>query len=306
MKKKNVRPTSPVEEMRAEKLADLKKDFAELESYKKNKHTLQYTTFFVPGWTGEDCGAWKSFPSKEELKGIWRYKEFYRPVKLWIEDIFGNSTQAHYITFTDKDSRRSPSFKELGRILKGEIIKKAGKSPVNLVGHSMGGLDIRAAILDDKGPKLNIKNVITVGTPNNGVTASGILELKIAREVMGKFGKKEEHHVKQCHNMATNGRYIKELNTAQNRKKLLEAIDAFYVLMGLRDPVAGNSPKLKKDCIPAELYKEKVRLYQVPSAEHSGKDSITQDPRMVFRIIRVLCGDPLIEKGNKGYIHKKT
>jgi hypothetical protein len=304
-KKKPSKSTNPAEELRKEKLEALQKDFVELESYKKSKLTLQCPTFFVPGWTGEDCAAWKTLPLDEKLPVFWRFKEFYHPAKRWIESIVSNSGDAHYVTFTDEESRRSKSFKDLGGILKDKIVSIAEGYPVNLVGHSMGGLDIRAAVLNDEKPVLNVKNLITVGTPNNGTTEAGLMELRTIRELAGKFGK-AAHHIEQCRNMGSNSLLIKEINTPQNLRKLLDRLETFYVLMGLRDMVVRKSPMLKKDRVPEDIYKEKVKLYQATSDEHSGKDSITQDPRMVLRIIRICCGNPVVEDWNRGYIFKKA
>ncbi len=296
---KEEKSLDPAEELRKEKLEKLEKCFSELESHKPAKLKLLYPTFFVPGWTGENCAAWKE-PYKDILK---KYKKYYRSAKDWIEEIIDNKDDAHYITFSDEESENSPSFMELGKCLKKQLIDIAQNKPINLVGHSMGGLDIRASILDDGQPKLNVKSVITVGTPNNGTPEAGLFGIGFIRKFVER--KFKPHHIAQGHSMYSSGEFIKTINTIENRLKLLNSVDKFYVLMGLRDSVVKGSPKLNKDGIPEVLYEEKVKTIQTSSAEHSGKDGITQDPRLFLPVIKILCGIEMKDDYNYGYIYRK-
>ncbi|UCB56848.1 MAG: hypothetical protein JSV30_06555 [Candidatus Omnitrophota bacterium] len=295
------RPLNPVEELRRDKLEKLKKCFSELEGYKRNKLTLQYPVFFVPGWTCEDCAAWKKPYEKIPKK----YKEYYKPAKYWIDEIIENKEQAHFIEFTDQESKDSPSFMKLGEYLKKKLIAITQERPINLVGHSMGGLDIRSAISDVKEPALNTRNVITVGTPNNGTLEAGLLNWKFVQDMVKKFKKMKDYHIIQGCNLYRGSNPIREINEPKERLNLLEKIDKFYVFMGLRDSTVKSSPKLKKDGISEDLYEEKVKIIQTASAEHSGKDGITQDPRLFLPIIKILCGIELKDDFNHGYIYRK-
>ena len=270
------RSLSPVEELRREKLEKLEKCFAELETYKKNKLRLQCPVFFIPGWTGENCAAWKEpYPNIPK-----KFKKYYRPARHWIDEIIENKEQAHYVTFSDEESENSPSFIELGGYLKRKLLDLARDNPINLVGHSMGGLDIRSAIVDDAQPLLNVKNVVTVGAPNSGTFEAGLLRFKFILNIVGKFKKFAEHHIGQARSLYSGSEPVNKINTRDNRIKMLNRIEKFYVLMGLRDSAVKGSPKLNKDGIPQELYEEKVKTIQTSSAEHSGKNGITQDPRL--------------------------
>lgn len=176
--------------------------------------------------------------------------------------------------------------------------------PINLIGHSMGGLDIRAAILDDEEPGLNIKNVITVGTPNNGTGEAGLFGIRSIRDLFRRFKGLKPYQIAQGHSMFSKGKFIQSVNTLKNRLKLLNRIEKFYVFMGLRDAVVKGSPKLNLDGIVEDIRK-KVKVIQTSSADHSGKDGITQDPRIFLPIIKVLCGIELEDNFNYGYIYIK-
>lgn len=279
---------NPAWELRRERLENLERCFSELESYKRNKLKLQYPVFFVPGWTSEDCTAWK-VASPDIPK---KFRKYYLPARYWIEEIISNKKQAHFITFTDKQTKSSPSFIELGKHLKRKVLRIANGCPINLVGHSMGGLDIRAAVLDSKKPFLKIKNVVTVGTPNNG-------ERRI--KFLLKIKKYSKHHKEQGLNMHPRSEVMKIMDSVESRIKLLRSVEKFYVFMGMQDSAVMKSPKLNKEGISNTLYKSKVKIIQTSSAKHSGEDGITQDPRIFLPIIKVLCGIRLRDNFNYGY-----
>jgi len=282
------RPSNPIKELRKNKLENLKKCFSELESYRKNKLKLQYPVFFVPGWTSEDCSAWKDVSPDIPKK----FRKYYLPAKYWIGEIVENIDQAHFVTFTEKQTKSSPSFIELGKYLKGKVLRAANGRQINLVGHSMGGLDIRAAMLDSRKPLLKVKNVVTVGTPNNG-------EKRV--KVLVKFKKYPRHHKIQCLNMHPKSEAMKMIDSPESRVQLLSSIEKFYVFMGMRDLAVMKSPKLNKQGVPSKLYKSKVKIMQTSSARHSGEDGITQDPRIFLPIIKILCGIQLRNNFNYGY-----
>ncbi len=300
MREDEDRPLGPVEELRREKLEKLKKCFSELNGYAVNKLRLQYPTFFIPGWTGEDCAAWLT-----PYKGLFKkYQQYYQPVSHWINEIIENPTDAHYVTFTSSETCNSESFIELGTYLKKKIISMTPGQYVNLVGHSMGGLDIRAAMINDD--TLKVKNVITVGTPNNGSPEAGLLKYSLVRNIMNGLKPLAPHHLKQCYNMRPDSQQMQLINSKKNRITLLNRLEHFYIFMGLRDSTVRRSPVLKKGELPHELYSHKVKVIQTSSAEHTGKDGVTQDPRILLPIIKILCGSELKDDYNHGYIYVRS
>lgn len=111
--------------------------------------SLKRHVFFVPGWTGEEGKAWKE-PYPKLLKG-------HGPVKSWIEKIVQNPdrvTYVSYVDFSSQESKNSRSFLDFGELLKARVRSKIAGSqePVDLIGHSMGGLDILAAITQGEPP----------------------------------------------------------------------------------------------------------------------------------------------------------
>jgi hypothetical protein len=297
---REIKETNPVRILRREKEKDLEKDFSELTSYRQNKLKLQYPTFFIPGWTGENCSAWKEFyPNIAK-----RYKEYYKPIKYWVDEIIGNKEEADFVTFTEEESMSSKSFIELGKYLKQKLFDKVKDSPINLVGHSMGGLDIRAAVIDDEATVLNVKNVITVGTPNNGTPEAGLFKFGLVKDFLTKLGLFKQHHIQQGYNLCSGSIPIRFINTIENKIKLLNKIDKFYVLMGLRDFTVRESPKLNREGIPDDIFDGKVKTIQTFSAEHSNKDGITQDPRILLPMLKILCGIELKDDYNYGYIFR--
>jgi len=299
------KPIDATEQARQEKLKQLEKDFYELKSYQKKKLKFLYPTFFVPGWTSENCATWKYpyTPNKPNKFYETHYSKYYRPMLDWINEVVDNKNDAHYITFSEQETSKSFDFVSLGKHLKNKVAELTKDSPVNLVGHSMGGLDIRAAILDNERPKLNIKNVITVGTPNNGESESWFLGFRIIREWAQRFKGYTPYHIAQARSMFSKGPFIQSINSVENRLKLLNDVSSFYVFMGFRDFVVKGSPKLSVDGIDENLRK-KIKLFQIPFDEHTGEFEITQDPNTILPILKILCGIEIKDTLNRGIFKK--
>ena len=299
------KPIDATEQARKEKLAQLEKDFCELESYKSKKLKLLYPTFFVPDWTSETCATWKYpyAPKKPNKLYETHYGKYYRPILGWINDVVDNKGYVHYVTFSEQETSTSFDFVSLGKYLKNQIVGLAKNSPVNLVGHSMGGLDIRAAILDNEEPKLSVKNVITVGTPNNGVAESWFLGFRKIREWLQYFKGYTPYHIAQARSMFSKGPFIQLINSVENRLKLLNSVDRFYIFMGFRDFVVKGSPKLNVDGIDENLRK-KVKPFPIPFDGHMGEFEITQDPSTILPILKVLSGVEIKDNLNRGTFAK--
>lgn len=278
--------TGPVQEMKEEVEKQMKADLAELEGYKTKKLTFEFPTFFVPGWTGEDSSCWLK-PNE---------KSGYTPLKEWIDGITLNPEQSNYVKFTDEESKKCESFLDFGELLKKKIWEVIKSGSVNLVGHSMGGLDITAAVINTTAPRLKVNKCITIGTPHQGASGSKLLT---------KIKKYSKHNEIQCINLDPSSEPIKFINTLENRKLFLGSIEKLYIFMGLRDFVVRKGPKFDKTGMDKGYFDSKVKIVQIMSAEHTGKYGITQDPRVVLSLAKLLSGIEIKSTGNKGYIFRK-
>lgn len=287
------------------KLKELEQCYIELSSHKKNKLILEYPTFFVPGWTGENSATWlQPYEIKKSNKFYEpKYSKFYRPIFDWINEIVENSKDAHPVMFTEEETSKSLDFIALGKYLKRKIFEIVKNAPINLVGHSMGGLDIRAAILDDDKYTLNVKTVITLGTPHNGTAEAGLLYLPTFKRLVKKMAGWPSHHIAQGYSMFYKSIFIQQINTTDNRLKFLNSVSKFYDFMGLEDLVVKDSPKLNLEGI-GDSMRSKVETFQVAMAKHSGEAEITKDPRVILPILKILSGIELKNSYNKGVFEK--
>ncbi|MEU1786849.1 hypothetical protein ABZ553_13440 [Streptomyces sparsogenes] len=139
------------------------------------------TVYLVKGFrpyplpTGVDCDdRWRPFI---RATGNWGWKE-NQFVKVGFYSGDDNCT----INLAEEDGDRDLSLRELGRRLAWNIYlnhSRYGRS-VDLVGHSMGGLIVRAAVLgvthhnagEDWPPFVYVEDAVTLGTPHYGVKGS--------------------------------------------------------------------------------------------------------------------------------------
>ena len=278
----------PVQEMQEERKRQKENALKKLEELAENKIELKRPVFFVPGWTDENNVCWKT-----------SYQKGYIPIKYWISRTTRNPDLAEYITFSIKESKKCKSFFDFGDILKEKIWNKIDKDKeFNLVGHSMGGLDSVAAIIDSEDPLLNVNDLITVATPHQGSELG---------EIGPIFRKYKPHHASQCINLDPDQLPIKLINKLENRKTLLKRVNKLYCLMGTRDQAVMRSARYNKKDLEPELYAKKVEVIEFGGATHSQKYGITQDLKVILSILNILTGVELERpKYNYGYIYKKV
>lgn len=250
-----------------------------------NKGILQRPVFFVPGWTDESCKNWL----ESDERGTPSMKE-------WISKIIATPNFVSFIKFTDAESKRCSSFLDFGNILKAKIWAKIGKKEeFDIVGHSMGGLDIVAAIIHSQSPLQNVNHFVSVATPHQG-SDWGELSARFK-----KFSKL--HHKIQCKNLDPDQPPIKVINTLTARKRLLQKINRLYCLIGTRDMAVMGSSKYKRDGLDSQYYNKKVEICVFGGATHSQARGITRDSRTVLAIIQILTGIELEKpKYNYGFI----
>ena len=286
-------PDDAWQRMQREREKALRNSFDELRSFGKRKLTLTKPTFFIPGWTGEDAKTWYDDP---------RPDEFYKPVEYWLDRIIANRDFAKRVTL-EKESRESSDIFEFGANLKNRLLDEASGAVVNMVGHSMGGLVARAAVYSSKGNPMRVHDLITLGTPNRGAYITKLFRFE---RFVHFFEKKVRpltpQHVSQARSMAMNSPDIRRLNSPDCWRVVSERIENFLIFMGMKDITVQNSPKLRIEDVPRDIYDAKFHVYQTSGTEHSGRFSITRDPRVLLPVIKSLCGVGLKDNYNHGFV----
>jgi triacylglycerol esterase/lipase EstA (alpha/beta hydrolase family) len=259
----------------------------ELSSY-AGKLRLLRPVYFVPGWTYEFSECWTS-----------PYLTSYVPIKRYVTRLFSNYDQAFFITFSLKESKGCKSFLDFGALLKEKIRKQAPKNGFDLVGHSMGGLDSIAAITNEQDPLTGVINLITAATPHRG---SEWGEMCLNHDI-SNWRKLKPHQVFQGVNLDPDQHPIQQINTVQNRQKLINSLNKLYCLGGTRDMAVFGSSKFNVDGL-TDAQKAKVDILEpYGGAQHSETWGITQDPRAMRDIVRILVAIPLEKpKMNEGIV----
>jgi len=259
-----------------------------LEELVENKLELKRPVFFIPGWTDESCVCWMT-----------PYLKRGTCIKEWAPKVIKNFDLVNYVSFSTKESEGCKSFFDFGDILKEKIWERIGKkADFDLVGHSMGGLDAVAAITDEEDTLLNVNKLITVATPHRGSELG---------EIGPVFRKYPEHIASQCVNLDPDQPAIKVINKPDAREKLLTRVEKLYCLMGTRDQAVMRSARFNKAGIDPKLYEKKVEVLVMDGATHSQKYGITQDPRTILAVLRILFDIELEKpKYNYGYLYKKS
>ena len=277
-----------------EREKSLRNCYETLMSYESAKIQLVNPTYFVPGWTAENSSIWsEEFPSSEEC---------YKPLKHWIDRIIVNPEYARIVDLKE-ESQGSSSFVELGNRLKEKLVDHKENETISLVGHSMGGLDIRAAVLNDEKPVLKVRDFITLGAPNRGAFRAGYFKFDF---FVQWFTKKEKpltsDQLAQAKSMAMDSPDIREINQKKSWLTLTERIERFFIFMGLKDMAVQNTPEVDKEDIPEDIFKAKFKIIQTTGTEHTGRHGITQDPRIQLPVLSALCGLELKDEFNYGYV----
>ncbi len=258
-----------------------------LNELNKNKVTLSQPVFFVPGWTDEGCGWWKKSDTiTHTMEG-------------WLDNVATNPTMAYFVDFTAETSQCN-SFLDFGEVLKKKIWNAIGKSqPFDLVGHSMGGLDIRAALTQGE-PLLNCRCCIGVATPQQGDNFGGMANSLAKWFPALAKSRWTPYQIEQMKNLDPDYPPIKLLNTLANRTVFFQRIKKFYEMKGLRDFTVKGSAFMDKTGIES-LYQNKAEEIPVDGCDHTGPLGITQDVRTILAIMYILCDIELdLEGGNCG------
>lgn len=285
-------PTDPVREESAKRQRHKQQALDKLTALAGQGLALKRHIFFVPGWTGEEGKAWKE-PYPTLLVG-------HRPIKAWIDRIARNPdrvTYVNYLDFSVQESMASRSFFEFGEMLKKKVrAQVSDHDAIDLIGHSMGGLDIVAAITQGDDALTNVENCVSVASPLRGVAYARFV--KEVDRLLPFLHWRPYHHI-QVRNMDHHCEAIGKVNSLDTRTRLLQRVGAFYQLEGTQDMTVMRNARLRTDGLPSSL-KEKITHLTIEGASHSGATGITQDPRTILYLISVIAGIP-IEKPARNY-----
>ncbi|MGD0336206.1 MAG: alpha/beta hydrolase [Candidatus Omnitrophota bacterium] len=279
----------------------------ELKKFKDNKISLKRDVFFVPGWTDQACICWTEpyMESGVDRRAGWEYT-----IKDW-EYIVENSEKMHYLQLVENDKAINitrdnqgkiknitfdsdltydyTSFFQFAELIKSKI-RATGVNEFDLVGHSMGGLDIISAVAlnkEDDYPEVKglIKTdpldgvglVVTVATPYKGSGPANLVKHTPIDEIFRPGW--SEGVRKQCENMAYDSAFIKIINQNEIRTKLLKnAKVGVHTFSGENDGAVTSQDAFIDDAnnhAPFEL------------VMHSQRMGITQDPRLHFALFNL-------------------
>lgn len=276
------------------------------------KFKLKRDVFFVHGWGDEANICW-TYPYTE--KGSDKARGWEYTIGDWLNKLVDNKDErAHFVKLVKDEAKvvvkyaakteelsididqdetyYYENFFQFAELLKEKIRSVNTSKDVDIICHSMGGLDSVAAIALDKETDTTgtiktaglrgINQLITVSTPHQGSPAANISDTKLAEVVM----RRSEYIRKQGSNMAPKSPFIKLINSAEIRNALLERVSFMHMFGGGDDIVVPvSSYKIKK----SGLLKDNYRIYPpLNLARHSQVMGITQDPRMHLEIIRLL------------------
>lgn len=268
-----------------------KQALEKLEDLKQKKITLSRDVFFVPGWSSESCAAWLEPYTPENIS-----------MRQWIERIVTNwQEKVHFVTFATEESQKCRSFIDFGNILRGKIVPcmKDDNSRFDLIGHSMGGLDVSAAVINDFIPVNRVVNIMTLGSPFHGAEWGQIMKdfnklswLFLGGWMLVRAGLMANgysyYHVLQLENMNPKGKVIQDFNTKENRLKLLTSVDKIYTFFGTDDSTVKESALFNGFGIDKNLLTTKLEPFCIEGATHSGPLGLPQDPRVVLNILNII------------------
>ncbi len=260
---------------------------SKLNEFKTKQIHLKRPVIFVPGWCDEPCGWW--IGPYQGIQGIFQ----------WISQIADNPKEAIYVEFNN-ESPQCNSFLDFGQVLKNKIWAAIGKDqPFDLVGHSMGGLNIRAALTQGD-PLLNCQNCITADTPHQGDSDGNFLEL--AKEFNpSSVASITPYQLEQAQNMCPTNFPIQTINRIDSRQLFLNRVNKFYQFKGTRDWVVMDSCFMDMSEI-GDSYSQKVSSISVEGCEHIWIKGITLDVRTILAIVYMIQGIEIPSANNHGIL----
>ena len=268
----------------AKTIADQTAAVKQLTTWIANPLTLRRPTYFVPGW-------------RDELGACWTRME------AWVRRVCANAaTHAHFLQFKADGSAGPPPWEDfldfgddVAQLVHADT--DATAQPVDFVCHSMGGLDVFAAlalIANEPGlntPVLtNARTVITFDTPFRGF---GSAKSKAFQDFVKKT-RKDPWVLLQLGAMEKDSKRITAVWNARN--DFLCNLSEFHprgadnydgVLEVTHDSASFGDPQ----DFAAELQPRYHEYVTYRDTSHSGlANGVTNDPRAIVDAVRLLTG----------------
>ena len=279
---------------------------------------LEYDVFFIPGWTDQGCLAWIE-PYTEG--GTSRRLGWEYTIRDWAEKILDAPSQQkiHFVKLLkneeyfhierfqsgpregkvrfcnwEQDETYSyENFFQFAELLK-ETIRASRCTRFDLVGHSMGGLDIAAALTLDPNidsepevkhfiktsPLSGARNIITFSTPFRGSPGGWLVRNTKLDEIFMRSWSKGIRS--QAEAMSPDSPFIKIITNPQRQKRLVKNISGVVYTFGSdNDKAVPSANRMIDGAInypPADF----------SLAQHSQRMGIPQDPRTALELFRIL------------------
>jgi len=256
---------------------------------------LRRRVYFVPGFTDEDgLSCW----GEAGGRGLCFVSQ--------LSEVCGNAALATFVDF--KAAGAAPRYENfirfgshLARLVaqdRARAVPAAAAAEVDLVCHSMGGLDALAAIalLDDypeldAPPLAGVRNVITFDTPFLGFAAA-------SNPLLGKLKRMQRPDEPWLTSqlLAMETRSLRIAEVAQARDEFLSRVQAFWPRGA--DNVAGlievphESASFGEPEEFAQTSRERYCGYRTwEDTSHSGAKGLTRDPRAIVEALEILTRD---------------
>ncbi len=279
---------------------------------------LNRPVFFVPGWTDQGCLCWTE-PYVEgggDRRAGWEYT-----IQDWVESVVEpeDRVQVHFVKLVEEEnnltieryssgprlgkirsvpwdhdpSARYENFFQFAELLK-QKIRQMGTADYDLIGHSMGGLDMIAATVLDRRidreseiqrfiispPLEGVHTIVTVATPFRGSPLASFVERNHLDEILRLNWSDGIRN--QAEAMFPRSPFIQSITDPSRQRRLLDRVKGSVHTFGSEnDPATPNQARMIDGAInhPATGFE---------LARHSMIMGITQDPRLALAVFRIL------------------
>jgi cephalosporin-C deacetylase-like acetyl esterase len=244
--------------------------------------SLKRKVFFIHGWGDQENVCW-TLPYTDQ-----------DTIKNWVDKLVINKDEmVYYIKLDDDETYYYENFFQFANLLRYKInSNRTGEEAIDLICHSMGGLDSVALIAVDKKidttktiyyPYLKgVNRLITVSTPHQGSPAARLADTEIAEVVLHE----SEYIATQGANMDIKSDYMQLVNSLEVRNRLLKRVASMHMFGGGDDIVV---PPDRYKINTNGLKKNNYMIYPaLDLARHSQVMGITQDVRMAYEIFKLL------------------